>query len=127
MATQFTDSFKVWIVGVIDGATRASKTDMKYIGWGTGAVAAAENATTLSTESSEARVTGVMSKVTTTVANDTYQVVGTLTANGTKTITNAAFFDASTSGNIGILGDFTGLPLVLNDGIEFTFKLQVKQ
>ena len=46
---------------------------------------------------------------TITVTNDTYQVVGTQTAGGTLAITNAGLFDASTSGNLFVKGDFTGI------------------
>jgi hypothetical protein len=129
MATHFVDPGKQWVADVIDGATRAAKTDMKYVAWGTGTVSGFdETRTTLYTEASEARTTGVMSQVTTTITGDTYQVVGTITANGTKTITNAGLFDQSAvGGNALIIGDFTGVPLLLGDSIEFTFKLHVDQ
>lgn len=61
--------------------------------------------------------------MTTTVTNDTYQVVGTMTADGAKTITNAGLFDDSTSGNLFVKSDFTGIGLALNDTIQFTFKV----
>jgi len=57
------------------------------------------------------RVSGTTSQVTTSTTNDTFQVVGTQTAGTTETITNAGLFDASTSGNLFIKGDFTGVPL----------------
>jgi hypothetical protein len=51
-------------------------------------------------------------------------VVGTITAGTTETITNAGLFDASTSGNLFVKGDFTGIALNSGDSIQFTFKCQ---
>lgn len=103
---------------------KGSGTEPNYIAWGTGAGTAAAADTTLFTEASEARVAGTSSQVTTTVTNDTYQVTGTMTVSGSgKTITNAGLFDASTSGNMLVKGDFTGIALNVGESIAFTFKL----
>ena len=91
-----------------------------YIGWGTGAGTAAKGDTTLFTEASEARVAG-----TETQPNaSTNQWDGTITADGTKTITNAGVFDAITAGNLIVHGDFTGIPLTIGDKIAFTITLE---
>lgn len=99
-------------------------TEPKYVAWGTGAGTAAATDTTLFTESAESRTSGTSSKVTTTTTSDTYQVVGTITATGSRTITNAGLFDASTSGNLFVKTDFTGVVLATSDSISFTFKIQ---
>lgn len=101
-----------------------SGTEPKFVAWGTGAGTAAVADTTLFTESTdEARTTGTSSRVTTTVTNDTYQVVGTITVASTgKTITNVGLFDAITSGNLFFKSDFTGLLLAVADSITFTIK-----
>lgn len=98
----------------------------KYVAWGTGAGTAAVTDTTLFTESTEeTRTSGTVSRVTTTVTNDTYQVVGTITvATSGKTITNVGLFDASTSGNLYFKSDFTGLALAIGDSITFTLKVK---
>ena len=101
-----------------------SGTEPKWIAWGTGAGTAAATATTLYTEAAESRVSGTSSQQTTTTSNDTYQVTGTMTATGARTITNAGLFDASTSGNLFMYGDFTGVSLNTNDSIAFTMKVQ---
>lgn len=103
-----------------------SGTEPKYVAWGTGAGTAAASDTTLFTESTdEARTSGTSSRVTTTVTNDTYQVVGTITvATSNKTITNVGLFDASTSGNLWFKSDFTGLALLVGDAIQFTIKVK---
>lgn len=98
----------------------------KFVAWGTGAGTAAVTDTTLFTESSdEARTNGTATRVTTTVTNDTLQVVGQITvATAGKTITNVGLFDASTSGNLYFKSDFTGLALIVGDSITFTIKVK---
>lgn len=93
------------------------------IGWGTGATPITATSTTLSTETGT-RVAGTPSQQTTTVTNDTWQLVGTITAGGTLAITNAGCFDASTSGNMFVAGDFATINLSSGDAIAFTIKCQ---
>lgn len=92
----------------------------KFVAWGTGAGTTGATDTTLFTESSEARTSGTVTQQTTTTTNDSYRVVGTITATGARTITNAGLFDASTSGNLFFKTDFTGIVLATNDSIQFT-------
>lgn len=72
------------------------------MGWGTGGVGTGSPYTAAKTdvaafaEASESRVAGASSQVTTTYTNDTYQVVGTITANGTKTIAEVLLSDSAT-------------------------------
>lgn len=100
----------------------------KFVMWGTGAGTAGVTDTTLFTETTdEARTTGTPTRVTTTVTNDTLQVVGTITvATSGKTITNVGLFDVVTasSGNLYFKSDFTGLPLSVADSITFTIKVK---
>lgn len=110
---------------VIADRIRGVGTEPNWVAWGTGAGTTAAADTTLFTEASEARVAGTSSTVTTDTTSDTYQVVGTITADGAKTITNAGLFDASAAGNLFVKGDFTGIALAVNDSIEFTFKVDI--
>lgn len=119
LATVFADAGKAIVTNRIKG----SGTEPSYVAWGTGAGTAGVTDTTLFTEAAESRVAGTSTRVTTSVTNDTYQVVGTLTAASGKTITNVGLFDASTSGNLFVKGDFTGLALNTGDSIQFTIKL----
>jgi len=121
MATVLTDAGRAIVTNRIIGAG----TEPKYVAWGTGAGTAAVGDTTLFTEAAEARVAGTSSLQTTSVANDTYRVVGTITAAAGKTITNAGTFDASTAGNLYVKGDFTGIPLSTGDSIQFTIDHQL--
>lgn len=96
----------------------------KYVGWGTGAGNAAENNTSLFTEASEARVPGAASVITDTVPDDTYEVVGTLEAEGTKTITNAGTFDNAnkTTYKLFMKASFDGIPVEAGDSIQLRFR-----
>lgn len=119
---------------IVTGALRVIQTEPKYIGVGTGAGTAAAIDTTLFSEkaadlssTSGTRITGTSSQVTTTTTNDTYQLVGTLTATGAGSVTNVGQFDNSTigSGNLFSKADFTAIPLAVNDQITFTLKTQI--
>jgi hypothetical protein len=120
MATVLVNTGKAIVTNYLAGG---AATQPKYIGWGTGAGTAAITDTTLFTENGS-RTTGTASQVTTTTTNDTFQVVGTLTAGSGLTITNAGTFDAVSSGNLFVKGDFTGLVLASGDSIQFTIKTQ---
>jgi hypothetical protein len=121
MATLLVNGGKAIVTNRILG----SGTEPKYIAWGTGAGTTAATDTTLFTETGT-RATGTSTQQTTSTTNDTYQVVGTLTAGGTLAITNAGTFDVvtSSSGNLFVKGDFSTINLASGDSIQFTFKTQ---
>jgi len=118
-ATVYTNAGKAITTNRIKGAG----TEPLFVAWGTGAGTAAATDTTLFTESAEARTSGTSSQQTTTVTNDTYQVLGTITATATRAITNAGLFDASSAGNMLMKGDFATINLATNDSIAFTMKV----
>lgn len=122
-ATVFTNAGKAIVTNLVSAL---GGTCPKWIAWGTGAGTAGITDTTLFTESAEeARTVGTPTRVTTTVTNDTLQIAGTITVvTSNKTITNAGTFDALTTGNLCVKGDFTGLALLIGDSIAFTIKLQ---
>ena len=120
MATLLVNTGKAIITNYLIGGAASQP---KYVGWGTGAGTTAATDTTLFTETGT-RTSGTMSQQTTSVTNDTYQVVGTMTAGATLAITNAGLFDASTSGNLFVKGDFSTVNLNSGDSIQFTFKTQ---
>lgn len=117
MATVFTNTGRALLTSALDNTQLTSPT---YIGWGTGTTTAAATQTALVTPSAEARTNGTKSRVTTTVTNDTYRVVGTITSSSSQTIAEAALFDASSAGNMYVRGDFTGIALANGDSIAFT-------
>lgn len=125
MATVLTNSGKAYFAGRFDTAnpTLSPNAPNKH-GWGTGAGTAAATDTTLFTEAAETRVTGTYSRTTTTVTNDTFNYVGTLTSLSGQTITNTGLFDAATSGNLVLKADHTGLPLLTGDSIQYSWALK---
>ena len=120
MATLLVNTGKAIVTNYLNGG---AATQPKYVAWGTGAGTTAATDTTLFTEVTP-RVSGTTTQQTTSTTNDTFQVVGTQTAGTSETITNAGLFDASTSGNLFVKGDFTGVALTSGDSIQFTFKTQ---
>ncbi len=112
---------------ILTNRIKGAGTEPLNVAWGTGAGTTAKTDTTLFTEvNADGRTAGVSTRQTTSVTNDTYQVVGTITATLGETITNAGLFDTITSsaGNLFAKGDFTGIPLSTGDSIQFTFKIQ---
>jgi len=127
-ATVVTNVGKGIIAKRMFGAT-PTQSEPKFIAWGTSGSSDANVAdTTIAnggyTEGPESRVTGTGSAVTTTNTNDTHQIVGTITASAGRTVTVAGVLDASTSGNLYVKGNFTGIVLNTGDSIQFTFKVQ---
>jgi len=120
MATLLVNTGKAIVTNYLAGG---AATQPKYVGWGTGAGTTAATDTTLFTEVGT-RTSGTTTQQTTSTTNDTYQVIGTVTAGSSLTITNAGLFDALSSGNLFVKGDFTGVALTSGDSIQFTFKTQ---
>ena len=110
----------------ITAAWHAYTSRALYLQWGTGSGAAASANVVTTTTTTEARTTGTSSQQTTTQTSDTYRVTGTVTALGTRAITEVGVFDAvgsgspPTGGNMDIYGDFTVINLAINDSIAFT-------
>jgi hypothetical protein len=117
-------------VDIITNRIKGAGTEPLNIGWGTAAGTTAKTDTTLfteklvdlSTSAGTDHTAGTSTRQTTTVTNDTYQVVGTRTATGAGTVTNAGLFDAASGGNLYLKGDFTGIGLAIGDAIQFTIK-----
>lgn len=109
--------------------TTPTRNPPKFVAIGTGATGAARTAaaadTALSTEV-ESRTSGTESTVTITNTGDTYQVVGTVTASSTRTVDEAATFDAASSGNIGISATISPtIGLLSGDSLQLTFREQL--
>lgn len=98
-----------------------------WLQWGTGTGAAASANVVTTTTTTEARTAAVMTQGTTTVTNDKLIASGTITAAGTRSITELGIFDAvgsgspPTGGNMNMYGDFASIGVAINDSIAFTF------
>lgn len=126
VATVVTNAGKAIIAGRMFGAT-PSQAEPNFCAMGTGATAAARTAaatdTALSTQV-ESRVAGTSSRVTTTVTNDTHQVVGTITASASRAVDEAGLFDASIGGNMYTSATHNVVNLASGDSLQYTWKVQ---
>lgn len=124
LATVFTNAG----AAIVTNRVIQAGTAPKNVGWGIGTTAAAVTDTALQTESAPTtaggRTVGTESRVTTSVANDTYQVAGTVTAVSSLAIAEAGLFDAVTAGNLLIHAVFSAINVVSGDSIAFTFGLK---
>lgn len=114
---------KEYITGLIKQTNNA---EPNAVAMGTGAGAEAAANTALSTEV-ETRTAGTSSQVTTTTANDTYRVVGTIAATATRAITESGLFNSTTvSGSILVARAlFTVINLASGDSIQFTWEVRL--
>jgi hypothetical protein len=100
-----------------------------YLQWGTGTGAAASATAVTTTSTTEARVAASTAQGTTTIANDKLVLTGTITAAGSRAITELGVFDAAgsgsppTGGTINLYGDFAAINLATSDSIAFTFNV----
>lgn len=115
----FTDAGKA----ITTARLKGTGTEPNFVAIGTGTTAEAASQTALVTPV-ESRVSGTSSQVTTTVTNDTYQVVGTVTATGARAVTEAGLFDASTAGNMLIRALFAVINLATGDSLQITAQLK---
>jgi hypothetical protein len=105
-----------------------SQNEPKYVALGVGATGAARTAvagdTALSSELAEGRTAGTSSTVTTTQTDDTYQVVGSVTAGGSRAVDEGGLFDASSVGNMFLSATFNVVNLSTGDSLQVTAKVQ---
>lgn len=116
-------------VAILTNRIIQAGTAPKYQGWGTGTTTPDVTDTALQTEAAPTtaggRTTGTESRATVTVANDAYQVSGTITATGTVAITEYGQFDAASGGNMLIHAVHGAQNLSSGDAITYTSKLKI--
>ena len=105
----------------------ASATPFTYLAVGTSTTTAAASQTALVAEivdSGLSRAVGTVSRITTTVANDTLQILYTWSVTGTKTIQEVGVFNAASAGTM-LSRAVTGSNAVVNgDQFIITYKLK---
>jgi hypothetical protein len=121
---------------ILTNRIKGAGTEPLNMGWGTGAQTTTlvadtglgpttvEKLVDLSTSAGTDHTVGTSSRVTTSVTNDTYQVVATRTATGAGSVTVVGLFDAASGGNLFIKADFVAVALAIGDSIQLTVKLQ---
>lgn len=120
-----TSAGKAAAAGLLNGVV----TDFfDYLAIGTGTTAAAVGDTALQTEISTnggARAAATLSRVTTTVTNDTAQFVYTWTFSGSFAVTECGVFSASSGGTLLARQVFSALNVVSGDTLAITYKVAV--
>ena len=100
------------------------------IGAGTGATAPAAGDTALGAEKDEAggatttHKAATVSRVTTTVTNDTAQDVVTFNYTASVAVTESGVFNAATAGTMLCRQTFTAVNVVNGDSLQFTWKIK---
>lgn len=115
-------------LGMITAALHAHANRPRHLQWGVGSGQGVDDTDIADkTGTTEARTAGTSAQATTTTANDTYRVTGTITAAGARAITEVGVFDAAgagsppAGGNMGMYGDFAVINLDAGDSIAFQF------
>lgn len=106
----------------------------RFLQWGTGSgQTVASNTLNSTATTTEARTAGSMTQFTTSTTSDTVRVQGTITAAGSRAITEVGVFDTAgsgsppTGGDMIVYGDFSVVNLALNDSISFDVKVRFDQ
>lgn len=125
VANLITNAGFALVAGRINGS--GSPAAATYIAVGTGTTAANVADTALVTETTDSgleRASASVSLVTTTVANDTAQMVVTFTVSGTKAITESGVLNASSSGSLLCRQVFSAINVVSGDSLQITWKIK---
>ena len=104
----------------------ASATPFTYLAVGTSATAASVGQTALVAEISTnglSRAAATVSRVTTTVTNDTLQLVYTWSVSGTSTVEEVGIFNASSVGTMLGRALTTSKAVVNGDSLSITYKV----
>jgi len=121
---------KANVAYLLGSAASGTYQPFTYIAIGTGTAAATATDTSLSTEATTAgagRAAGTVSRVTTTVANDTMQVTKTFTftTGGTFAITESGVFSSNTGAPMLCRQTFAAINVVSGDTLAVTWKVAV--
>ncbi len=100
-----------------------------WLQWGTGTGAASSANVVTTTTTTEARSSATPTQTTVTSTNDTLTLIATITALGSRAITEVGAFDAvgtgspPTGGNMDLYGSFSVINLSSGDSIAFTINV----
>ena len=114
------------VAGLIGTDTQGDVTAFDYIAIGTGTTAPSATQTALVSEQQRAAATGT--RVTTSVTNDTLQLVkDAFSFSGSYAITEVGVFNSSSGGTMLSRSTFSAVNVTANDTLKVTVKIQVKQ
>jgi len=116
------------VAGLFCGDQAASHTAFDYIAVGTGTTAATATDTQLETEETEnslGRSAGTGTRVTTTVANDTCQIVKSFSVTGSVAVTESGVLNAGAAGILLCRQTFSAINVADGDTLQITWKVTV--
>lgn len=125
VANLITNAGFALIAGRLNGS--GSPAAATYIAVGTGATAANVADTTLQTETATSglsRAAASVSLVTTTVTNDTAQMVVTFTVSGSVAVTESGVLNAASTGTLLCRQVFSAINVVNGDSLQITWKVK---
>ena len=131
MATVLVTNGKTWMRDALSGTSVITPATADFVGWGKSLETAVVGDTSLSAEASTGiSLNGEVRELATRTLSgtDVIQWVASITANGDKTIAQAANFTGAGTADAGVMvveGDFASIALLTNDIISFTINLQV--
>jgi hypothetical protein len=123
-----TNAGKAEVSGLIGTDTTSGRTAFDYIAVGTGTTAATATDTQLGTEVTNiglTRAAGTGSRVTTSVANDTFQLTYGFSVTGTAAVTEAGVLNAASTGVLLCRQTFSALNVINGDSLTITWKVQI--
>jgi hypothetical protein len=123
LANLITNAGKAAIASRINGS--GGEAAFTYIAVGTGTNAAAAGDTTLQTETATSglsRANATASRVTTSVTNDTAQLVNTFSVSGSVAVTESGVLNASSNGTLLARQVFSAINVVNGDSLQITWK-----
>lgn len=121
MAQCLTNAGKAHWTAVVNPSTRGAQVTQYYGTWGSGSGVPALTDTALGTENPEARVATTMTQQTTTVTNDTWRNVWTVTATANRTVNEAGVLTATSAGTLLYRGTHATLNIETSDQVTYTF------
>jgi hypothetical protein len=133
IANLVTDAGRAAVASRINGSGAAAAFTATGIGTGTTAAANADTALQTEVKADGTAASGVhaiatasntASRVTTTVTNDTAQLVGTISFTATIAVTESGVFNADTSGTLLCRQVFTAVNVVSGDSLQITWKVK---
>lgn len=125
IANQMVDAGRAGVASRINGA--GGEAAFTWIAVGTGVTGASNADTTLGTETSTsglARANSTATRVTTTVTNDTAQLVNTFTVTGTVAVTESGVLNASSAGTLLCRQTFSAINVANGDSLQITWKVK---
>ena len=116
------------VAGLINSDQSGSHTAWDYIAVGTGTTAATATDTALETEETEnglTRATGTGTRVTTTVSNDTSQIVHSFSVGGSVAVTESGVLNGSGADVMLCRQTFSAINVADGDTLQITWKVKV--